>query len=103
MKTKGIVTTQNITDYKNSHGGYFKLPKLEANELSLKEMLISCFAYDSIEDDYKNYIEPYKTKLGSKIFDEVYNEMCEHFKKCKVVYGVYTDSEDCTYNTIVEV
>lgn len=104
MKTKGIVTTEQITAYNNANGGFLKINKSINNELSLKSMLISCFAYGGISKDsysFKQYVLPYQNEMSKKLFDDIYNEMLESFNNAKIEHCVYTDGEGCTYNSIV--
>ena len=104
MKTKGIVTSEQITAYKNKNGGFLKISKAVNSELSLKEMLISCFAYGGISKDsyhFEKYILPYQKRMSLKTFEDVYNEMLESFNNAKIEHCVYTDGEGCTYNSIV--
>ena len=91
MKTKGINTEEQIQACKS------------CLELRMKSMMISCFSYGSIDKGsyyYNQYIEPYWKELGTKVFEEVYNEQKEFLKNCTVDVNVYTDSEGCTYNSI---
>ena len=104
MKTKGIVTTEQITAYNNAHGGFLKISKAINSELSLKGMLISCFAYGGISKDsyhFEKYILPYQKQMSLKTFEDVYNEMEKSFEKTEIQHGVYTDSEGCSYNEII--
>jgi hypothetical protein len=77
---------------------------------SLKSMLDSCFAYDSISDvnDYRKtysfaqYVLPFEKKLGKPLFDEIYNaHLINLIQNFKVERGVFTDGEGCTYNSLV--
>lgn len=100
MKTKGITRSSQIDAINKS-----KISQEAREELSLKSMLISCFAYGGIKKDsynYETYILPYKSKLNESIFNEVYQEMESHFANCEVKESVYTDCEGLTYNSITE-
>ena len=59
----------------------------------LKEMMESCYAYETLSKD-NSYIEPYKTKLGVELFNEVYDK---HYKYVTETFTVntkaYTDSK----------
>lgn len=106
MKTKGITTSQQISDYTKERGGFLKVSKDINNELRLKSMLISCFAYGGIEKqnwNFERYILPYQKEMNKNTFDEIYSEMNEYFERCEVKHGVYTDSEGCTYNELTEI
>ena len=103
MKTKGIVTSEQISDYTRSRGGFLKVSKEINNELSLKSMLISCFAYGGISRDnynFKRYIDPYKKEMSEEIFESIYEEMSAHFRGCSVIYAGQ-DSEGCSYNSVI--
>jgi len=86
---------------------------MKQNEIkSLKAMLGSCYAYDVITDNdayrkswsFGRYVKPYEQKLGKELFDEVYNGELNHLREnFKVVRGIYTDHEGCTYNSLVAV
>lgn len=105
MKTRNLVTTKQIDNYTSEQGGYLKVDDDMNKEFSLKRMLTSAFAYGGIDEtshSYKKYILPHKEILGEKLFTEIENEMLEHFSKCSVLCSVYTDSEGCTYNQIIE-
>lgn len=77
-------------------------------ELNMKSMMISCYAYSSIEknsDSYIQYILPYKAKLdvfGTDLFELVYEDQAKNLSKMKVLRNTYTDSEGLTYNTLVK-
>lgn len=99
MKTKGINTTQQIdkADFKYGSQAY--------EELSLKKMINSCFAYGNTRKDsyyFERYIKPYEANFKNPtIFDEVYNEQVEFLEKnASINYGVFTDSEGGTYNEL---
>jgi hypothetical protein len=101
METRGINTTEQIDAFKANNRG--NISDAIDKELSLKSMLISCFTYGGIERDkwnFERYISPYIDKLGIELFNEVYAEQGEFFKKCEVIPNVYTDSEGLTYNSL---
>jgi hypothetical protein len=98
MKTKGINSLKELDAYKAK-------TKQEKAEIIMKSMMCSCFAYSSIAEDsysYDKYILPYLNELPVKVFDEVYKEQSEYLKNCTIIHNVYTDSEGCTYNEIIE-
>lgn len=105
MKTIGINTEQQIIDFKNSKGGFLKLSDDEGKEISLKEMINSCFTYGGYKKEsynFEKYILPYKNKMDDKLFEEIYNEQVKFLEeKCKVISDVFTDGEGCTYNSLV--
>jgi hypothetical protein len=102
MKTKNINSTIDIDNYKAKQK--LDYSDIVYQELSMKGMMNSCFAYSSIEIgsyDYQIYILPYKEKLTEKLFNEVYDEQKTYLSECTVRHGVYTDGEGCSYNEIV--
>ena len=104
METNGILTTEQIDKFRSENrNANISVNENTANELSLKSMLISCFTYGSVRKGsyyYEKYIKEYEVKLGKKTFDEVYDEMVKSFENYEIIYGVYTNSEDCTYNEL---
>lgn len=104
MRTKGIVTSEQIRIHQKNYGGFLKTPKSIRNELSLKGMIISCFSYGSIEKDsywFDKYILPHQKDMTKKVFEDVYAEMCNSLKNAQIEHAVYTDSEGCTYNKVI--
>jgi hypothetical protein len=101
METKGIVTSEQIEKYKRDNDVSDSIYK----ELSLKDMMISCFCYSSIEKntyDYIKYIQPRINKLPKDVGVEVYNEMYDFLtKNCTVETNTYTDNEGLNYNTLI--
>lgn len=85
-----------------------KKDRKEFRELSLRHMTISIYAYEGIQalnldNKYiKNYLEPSygEPALTKKRIQKILDEQIETFSKAKVTYGVYTDSEDCVYNSV---
>lgn len=104
MRTKGIVTLEQIRMCKENYGSCLNMPKDTYNEISLKEMIISCFSYGSIEKNsyyFEKYIQQYQKDMTKKVFEDVYNEMYNSLKNAQIEYAVYTDSEGCTYNNVI--
>ena len=103
MKTKGIVTSEHIQKLNSDYGGCLHIPHQIGRELSMKSMMISCFAYGSIDKSkywFERYILPCQKDLSKKVFDEVYNEMSCYLLKCQINHSVYTDSEGGSYNSV---
>ena len=84
-------------------------------QLSALDMLDSCFAYGGVSDFYvkksynhdKSYYETYLAdylKVGGKKeeFDKMLEVQKKHLARCFVKQNVYTDSEGCSYNSIVD-
>lgn len=98
MKTKGVNSSKQLDQFKTKD-------EQAQTEVRMKGMINSCFAYGGMEEDtwnYNRYILPYKEQLPEKVFHEVYSEQCEYLSRCTVSHGVYTNSEGCTYNSIIE-
>ena len=84
-------------------------------ELSMLEMLDSCFAYGGVSEFYRvksynhnksyyeTYLKSYIEEGGSKLeFDKMLEIQKVHLTHCSVRRSTYTDSEGCTYNSIVD-
>ena len=76
-------------------------------QLSALSMLDSCFAYNGIawfyDRYYDQYLEKYlKTGGNKKEFDKMLEVQKKHLARCFVKQNVYTDSEGCSYNSIVD-
>ena len=71
-------------------------------EMCLRTMIMSCLTYGY--NIYKSsYVTDYYESLGEERTLEICKEQEEYFKtKCRVEVGVYTDSEDVTYNRVIE-
>lgn len=71
-------------------------------EMCLRTMIMSCLCYGY--NIYTNsYVTDYYESLGKERTLEICKEQEKYFKeKCRVQVGVYTDSEDVTYNSIIE-
>jgi hypothetical protein len=100
MKTKGINTSEDVEKFRRDEN----IEHDAEQELWLKSMMISCFAYGGIEKtsfNYERYIKEYEERLGEEIFNEVYEEQAEFLNKNYTVeINVYTDSEGLTYNKL---
>ena len=104
MKTKGIITLEQIRMCKENYGSCLNMPEDTYNEISLKEMIISCFSYGSIERDsyhFETYIQPKQKDMSKKVFEDIYNEMYNSLKNAQIEHAVYTDAEGCTYNNVI--
>jgi hypothetical protein len=78
------------------------IPTIESETKRLKEMMKSCFAYHSLSKT-NNYIAKYEAKLGTKLFNEIYDSYeIELNNKYTVKSDVYTDGEGCSYNSLIE-
>ena len=100
MKTKGINSSKEIDKIST-----FEAEKQIAAEIRMKSMMNSCFTYGSAEKgshNYDMYIKKYEAELGSEVFNEVYEEQMAYLSGCTIERNVYTDSEGCTYNSLIE-
>lgn len=72
----------------------------------LKSMMDSCFTYGGLSEkhhNYHKYLLPYKEILGTKLFNKVYKDYKEDLEKNYIIeQNVYTDSEGCTYNSLIK-
>lgn len=115
MNSKEINEIKNLMfnnkEWKNINSSARKLYE----EMSLREMIMSCLTYDNdifttknINGCSKYYHRPYADEyidiLGYDRVMEIYNDQKEYFDtKCKVERNVYTDYEGVTYNNLIEV
>jgi len=77
--------------------------KLNNKIESFKSMMRSIYAYGELTKE-DNYLKPYKKELGSIMFDSIYEQHSEYLNNYfKRVTNVYTDSEGCTYNELVQI
>lgn len=68
----------------------------------MKRMMLSCFAYHSLWKT-NSYLLPYKEKLGEELYNKIYDEYSQELKnKYTIKNDVYTDSEGCSYNELIE-
>ncbi len=89
-----------------------------------RDMILSCLAYGTTKDEFmKEYAPNYLKQKESWIDQEtgkkrthtdgfartlkeveaVWDDQVNYFRKhCRIKHGVYTDSEGCSYNSIVE-
>lgn len=100
-----------------SLGSYEKMTteqKKEYAELSCRDMINSIMIYESIDSPYNEkedkldkYLEDRHKDKSSMFYVprdriiELVREQQEDFKKAKVIHGVYTDHEGCTYNSCI--
>ena len=62
-----------------------------------KDLVQSCFTYGMLDS---HYMEGILARVGSRLVNR-YIKYLE--KNYKVVHGVYTDMEGCTYNKLVKI
>jgi len=75
--------------------------KKEDTLLDWIDMIVSCFTYGE-EYRLEHYRESYgKGYFTPKELDRIAEKQLEYLRtNAKVTHGVYTDSEDCTYNSV---
>lgn len=106
--TKNLFEENQLREFEKKNSALYsaKLSEQIDNEIYLKNMISSCFAYDGYNKqsyNYSRYIEPYKPKLGERLFEKIYSEQVAYLEKnYSVKRGTYTDSEGCTYNTLIK-
>lgn len=78
----------------------------ELRELSVREMVNSILCYGNAssgvgEYDRNRYFIEADKLLGKEKVNSIINDQTKYFREhAKVLYGVYEDSEGCTYNSI---
>ena len=78
-------------------------------ELFCREMINSCLAYGQAQSSFYNpetkefgyYAQDYIEELGKRTVIRLFNEQCDSFSRAVVKQGVYTDSEGCSYNSVM--
>lgn len=88
---------------------------IEFKKESLLGMIESCYVYGGDVhtstvcnrcDKYygKPYIQEYYDILGKETTEALYEAKMKDLKEnYKIIYNVYTDSEGCTYNSLVRI
>lgn len=79
-----------------------------ADELSCREMINSCLIYcnptafyDETTHEFQDYAQRYVKDLGAETVKRLWDEQLADFSKATVLFGVYTDSEGCCYNSCI--
>lgn len=104
MKTKGINSEKDLMHFRSQEEN--KLCGQVMYEVLMKSMITSCYTYGGAEKgsyNFEKYIEKYKDNLTEDVFEAVYDEQMEYLKAFKVISGVYTDVEGCTYNSLQKI
>ena len=100
------------------HPDNLKMPisdedKQTFKELDCIEMINSCLAYGSdpytIHDKWwyghgyckRSYMSDYEDELGVERVKELVDQQREEFSHAIIKRGTYTDSEGCTYNSVI--
>lgn len=100
------------------HPDNLKMPisdedKRTFTELNCIEMIDSCLAYG--DDPFRvinqwwyghgycdrSYMSEYEEILGKERVKELVDQQREEFSHAIIKHGVYTDSEGCTYNSVI--
>lgn len=100
MKTTGICSQKQIDDLKRRNRS-----QSVQKELSLREMIVSCYVYNGAEKgsyNYQRYILPYQKEMADDVFESVYADQMAYLNTCSVASAVYSDFEGCTYNSLIE-
>lgn len=71
------------------------------SELNCREMINSCLIYGEMSSFDTRYGVQYRVELGERRVSELVYEQEQDFKKAVVRRNVHTDSEGCSYNSIV--
>lgn len=78
----------------------------ELEELSVREMVNSILCYGNAsygvgEYDRNRYFIEADKLLGKEKVNSIIDDQTKYFREhAKVLYGVYEDSEGCTYNSV---
>lgn len=78
----------------------------ELEELSVREMVNSILCYGNASDgvgeyDRNRYFIKADKLLGKDKVNSIIDDQTKYFREhAKVLYGVYEDSEGCTYNSV---
>ena len=76
--------------------------ELLSESLSCRSMINSILCYHGAKDIMQNsYLQKYFETLGTITVAKLVNEQIEDFSKAKVLKNVHTDSEGCSYNSII--
>lgn len=83
------------------------------DELSCIEMINACLTYGddpyAVHDQWwyghgyckRTYMASYEEKLGVERVKELVDQQREEFSHAIIKHDVYTDSEGCTYNSVI--
>lgn len=114
MNSKEIQEIKNIMLHNKEWGNINSSARKLYEEMSLRDMIMSCLTYgndifttkniNSVSKYYnKPYAEEYIDILGYDRVMEIYNDQKNYFDtKCRVEKNVYTDYEGITYNSLIE-
>lgn len=101
MTGKQIRAAKNTLPSFRKYDSWSTAQKKLDRELMCREMINSILIYGGKpRSEYnRRYMDSYRKELGEKRVEELIREQEEDFAKAKVVHGVYTDHEGCTYNS----
>ena len=76
------------------------------NVKSFKDMIKSCYTYGGVGREtyyFERYLLPYRKYFSEEKFNAIYNETLKDLRNnYDVVQCVYTDSEGCTYSSLIK-
>lgn len=105
INTKGINAEFELNKFLH-HSAPHNVDEQTMNEVFMKNMITSCYAYGGAEKNsynFKNYIQKYRDKLTEPVFEEVYSEQMEYLKGFVVQSAVYSDSDGGEYNSLQKI
>ena len=103
---KGTAIAKNNGEYLGHSKYMTEEERKELIELSVREMVNSILCYGNAssgvgEYDRNRYFIEADKLLGKEKVNSIIDEQTKYFRKhAKVLFGVYDDSEGCTYNSI---
>lgn len=105
INTKGVNEERELSILLHQNSPH-NVEEQTMNEVFMKNMITSCYAYGGAEKDSYNftqYIKKYRDKLTEEVFEEVYREQMEYLKGFVVQSAVFTDSEGGQYNSLQKI
>lgn len=76
--------------------------KILQESLSCRDMINSILCYHGTNNIMDNpYLKKYMESLGTILVSLLVEEQIQDFSKATVLQNVYTDSEGCSYNSII--
>ena len=103
---KGAAIAKNNGEYLGHSKYMTEEERKELRELSVREMVNSILCYGNAssgvgEYDRNRYFIEADKLLGKEKVNSIIDDQTKYFREhAKVLYGVYVDSEGCTYNSI---
>lgn len=103
---KGAAIAKNNGEYLGHSKYMTEEERKELRELSVREMVNSILCYGNAssgvgEYDRNRYFIEADKLLGKEKVNSIIDDQTKYFREhAKVLYGVYEDSEGCTYNSV---